>query len=132
MDTPDIQKCLQKRQTDPSSSPSIWQTIATKLDPYQARPQRMEAVTSIQQTDEAGQDHYILKNKQAGAYIRLDARGYFLWQLMDGTRTVRDLIVEYTLEFKRLRHESILQLLNQLRQVGFLKEGHHDVYVHLS
>ena len=92
----------------------------------------MEEVTIVQQTDGAGQDHYVLKNMRDGAYIRLDARGYFLWQLMDGTRTVRDLIVEYTIEFRRLRHESILRLFNQLRQTGFLNDSHHDVYAQLN
>ncbi len=72
-------------------------------------------------TDARGETYWILKNLRTDAYIRLTAEQVFLWEQMDGDASVQDIAVAYMLEYGKLAIVSLLTLLEQLQQKGFIQ-----------
>jgi hypothetical protein len=60
----------------------------------QQRPRQVEAC-SIERQLAAGAPAYILKNTTVRRYMKLSEEGLFLWQLIDGQHTIRDLCTLY-------------------------------------
>ncbi len=78
-------------------------------------------------TDAHGETYWILKNLRTDAYLRLTAEQVFLWEQMDGEASVQDIAVAYMLAHGKLAINSLLVLLDQLQQKGFI-EPLIDVY----
>jgi hypothetical protein len=69
-----------------------------------------------------GVPYYMLRNVDESRYVRLAADEYFLVQLMDGQRQVKDLILAYFAEYRSFAFERIAHLVAQLQAHGFLQE----------
>lgn len=105
----------------------LWAWLKEKLDLALSRPQAVEGVVERQLSGRHGPE-YILKNPETKTYYRLSDRDYFLWQLMDGTRTVKDLVVAYFMEFGSFAFARVAALVGGLRANLFLTER--PVYVY--
>src|SRR3989304_3850590 len=83
----------------PAESPSahLWQELTTTLDLAQSRPARAEGVIVRELRDRAGPYH-VLKRPEAGTYVRLSPREYWVWERLDGVTTLQELVVAYFLE----------------------------------
>jgi hypothetical protein len=55
-----------------------------------------------------GEESYVLHNPGADAYVEIDARNYFLWELMDGKHTLADLAMAYFAKFGALLNRNPL------------------------
>ncbi len=75
-----------------------------------------------------GERYYILANRDREKYLRLAPDEHHLWTLMDGTRTVKDLIYEYFTAFKTLAFDQVAQLVVQLRRNYMLADPPEDVF----
>ncbi len=75
-----------------------------------------------------GELYVVLKNRSRPAYLRLSASEYALLPLMDGSRTVGDLVVEYLLRERILAFQRVLGLVAQLERHHFLHGTHVDAY----
>ncbi len=84
-------------------------------------PQRISGYALKKLGDTRGETYWVLKNLRTGAYIRLNAEQRFLWEQMDGKASVQDIAVAYMLEYGRLAINSLLLLLDQLQQKGFIE-----------
>ncbi|RPI98271.1 MAG: PqqD family peptide modification chaperone, partial [Chloroflexi bacterium] len=71
--------------------------------------------------------YWILKNLRTDAYLRLTAEQVFLWEQMDGKSSVQDIVIAYMMQYGKLAINSLLTLLEQLQQKGFI-EPLVDVY----
>jgi putative peptide zinc metalloprotease protein len=105
----------------------LWAWLKEKLDLAQYRPQAVEEVTASQLSGRAG-EYYVIKNPAQRTYYRLSDRDYFLWQLMDGTRSVKDLVVAYFLEYGSFAFARVATLVLGLKASFFLKERPVNVY----
>ncbi|HEY3067420.1 MAG TPA: cyclic nucleotide-binding domain-containing protein [Methylomirabilota bacterium] len=85
------------------------------------RPRRADGIVSVQQSTIDRETITILKDPSRGAYYRLSAEGWFLWQRLDGEHTLRDLTVEYFLHFKALAPHVIVELVGGLARAGFVR-----------
>ncbi len=65
-------------------------------------------------------------------YIRLGERDDELVQLMDGSRRVADLVVEYFRRYGSFGFRHVTDLVTILRQAGFLTDPPRDVYADLA
>jgi len=65
-------------------------------------------------------------------YIRLSPRDDQLVQLMDGSRRVSDLVVEYFRRFGSFGFRQVTDLVTLLRQAGFLTDPPRDIYADLG
>jgi putative peptide zinc metalloprotease protein len=71
------------------------------------RPRRKPGVEAHHRTTPAGETITTLKDPQRGAYYRLSSRSFFLWQRLDGSHTLRDLTLEYVVEFGAFAPQAI-------------------------
>jgi putative peptide zinc metalloprotease protein len=85
----------------------------------QQRPRQVEAC-SIESQLGAGAPAYILKNTTARRYMKLSEEGLFLWQLIDGQHTIRDLCSLYIERFQRPSADEVLRALARLLEAGFV------------
>jgi len=84
------------------------------------RPQRLPGYALKKLTDARGETYWILKNLRTDAYLRLSAEQVFLWEQMDGQASVQDIAIAYMLTYGRLAIGSLIALLEQLQQKGFI------------
>ncbi|MFZ5917883.1 MAG: cyclic nucleotide-binding domain-containing protein [Chloroflexota bacterium] len=138
----------QSLQQTPSDAPGFWAWLKGLLrqvgeavagptslrlrlkesaDPLLFRPQVRADVTVRRLEGHAGR-LYVLKNPQAGTYLRLNQREFDLWRLMDGSRTVRELMVIYFQRHKALAFGLITGLVQALRDGHFLTQPPVKVY----
>jgi CRP-like cAMP-binding protein/Zn-dependent protease len=99
----------------PAASKGIWDALREHLNPAVYRPERSPRVTEASLSTRRGQAYYILANRQYSRYLRLAPDDHHLWGLMDGTRSVKDLIFEYFTAFGALAFDRVAQLVLHLR-----------------
>ncbi len=68
-----------------------------------------------------GRKYYILKARDTEKYLSLNDREYFLWSMMDGTRSIKDIATAYFFSFGILDLEAIKNLLAGLRESGLVE-----------
>ncbi len=85
------------------------------------RPVRVGGYALKKLSDARGETYWILKNLRTDAYLRLTAEQVFLWEQMDGRASVQDIAVAYMLQYGKLAINSLLLLLDQLQQKGFIE-----------
>lgn len=101
-------------------TPHREQTLA-QHDVARYRPQAAPDVVVSRLSDRTG-IYFIIKNPAAGTYYRLSERDHFLWQRMDGTRTVSDLVVDFFTAYGAFAFERITSLVAALRANRFLTD----------
>jgi len=87
------------------------------------RPKRIadegfESVEEVSPVD--GRRYFVLKAANSEKYLYLNEREHFLWEMMDGTRSIRDIATEYFFNFGSLDFSSIRFLLTRLRESGLV------------
>ena len=73
-------------------------------------------------------EYYVLKNPETKTYYRLSGRDFFLWQRMDGTRTIKDLVVAYFIEHGSFAFARAAGLVQGLKASCLLRERPVNVY----
>ncbi|HWQ65756.1 MAG TPA: hypothetical protein VN372_02680 [Methanospirillum sp.] len=68
----------------------------------------------------SGEQYWILHQTRTHTYIRLDEQDYYLWNLMDGNRTITDLIMDFQKTYKSIPLSRLDQLIPRLTTNGFL------------
>jgi hypothetical protein len=106
---------------------SIFQQQIRQRDLTTYRPVRKPGYALKKLADARGETYWILKNLRTDAYLRLTAEQVFLWEEMDGKASVQDIAIAYMMEYGKLAITSLLILLEQLQQKGFI-EPLVDVY----
>lgn len=102
------------------SNGGLWLALRDRLDMYQMHPRRLEAVEEARLHSAREGEYYILKDRRDLTYVKLTPRDYYLWTLMDGTRSVKDLIVAYFLQFGAFANGRVCALVEQLHAHQFL------------
>ncbi len=100
---------------DSAGSKGIWDALREHLNPALYRPMRAPEVSAFPLSTRRGQQYYILANRGRSKYLRLAPDDHHLWTLMDGTRSVKDLIFEYFTSFGTLAFDRVAQLVLHLR-----------------
>jgi putative peptide zinc metalloprotease protein len=114
----------------PKSRPqpfSLWAWLVAQVDKAAYRPQAASGVAAYR-LEEDGTAYYVLKNPHLGTYLRLSESDYWLWELMDGARTVKDLVVAYFERYKAFAFGRVAALVDELRAEGFLIDRPVAVY----
>ena len=119
---------LQRLANEPDTGArSLWDRLRDKLDLARYRP---ESAPGIVVSELAGRDgpYYILKNPSVKSYYRLSARDHFLWERMDGNRSVKDLVVAYFAHYGTFAFGRIAQQVSSLKAGHFLTDKPIGVY----
>lgn len=95
-------------------------TYFSQLVLQRQRPRRIEHWALEWQEGAGGERVAILKDTRTQRYVRLSERGMFLWELMDGQHTVRDLAVAYFQRYRVFGLDTVLDVMLQLHAAGFV------------
>jgi len=107
---------------DPMTSieTTVWQAAHERLDPMLHAPQvRPDVVVQALESSRHG-PYYMIKSPRAGTYLKLSPREQYILSLMDGTRTVKEITLEYFYEHGSLAFNRVTQLVNLLHHHAFL------------
>ena len=85
------------------------------------RPRQKPGVEAHHRTTPTGETITTLKDPQRGAYYRLSPRSFFLWQRLDGSHTIRDLTLEYVVEFGAFAPQAVSDTIGGLAEAGFVE-----------
>ena len=105
----------------------LWQSIKEKVTLAQYRPKPASRIEVSHLTGREG-DYHVLKNPQTKTYHRLSDRDYFLWQQMDGSRNVKDLVVAYYMIHGSFAFGRVARLVEGLRQHLMLVDRPVQIY----
>lgn len=128
----DIWQVIQRKASLPEEGGfNLWAWLQERLDPALYAPHRAEGVVEQGLRGREG-DYYILKSLQGPAYLRLAPEDHFLWEQMDGTLSIRDLIVAYYMEYGAFALDRVVALVQKLRANGFLRDHPRDIFYFVS
>ena len=99
----------------------FWDDLAEKLDPAEFRPKLAADVEVKQFRLRWGNDYAIVANPRDLLHYRLEPGEVELLSLMDGSRTVREIVVERFRESGDLELSGVIDLVRQLRVGNFLE-----------
>jgi putative peptide zinc metalloprotease protein len=109
-------------------SASAWDRLREAIDPASYRPRLRDGLVWKELTTTQGEAYVIIQNPAASTYLRLPADDFFVFQLMDGTATVQQLVVAYMLQFHRFALQHVIQLVQDLRYNEFLTDRPYATY----
>jgi CRP-like cAMP-binding protein/Zn-dependent protease len=112
----------------PATVRGIWDALREHLNAAHYRPSRSPAIAAVPLATRHGQPYYVLANRRRSKYLRLAPDDYHLWKLMDGTRSIKNLIFEYFTAFGVLAFDRVAQLVLNLRHDGMLTDSPLDVF----
>jgi len=115
------------KETRPPAQ-DVWVTLRDKLDLSKLKPKGVSTVEVAKQQSSRGQEYFILHHTEKDLYLQLNARGFFLWNLMDGKHSLVDISVAYLREFGSLPFEQLSGLLSQLKSNLLLEEKTPNFY----
>jgi putative peptide zinc metalloprotease protein len=123
---------LWNRLTEVSTQPDrrslrLWVWIREKLDLALYKPQPASNVQISSLIGRRGQ-YYILKNPEAVTYYQISERDYFIWEKMDGTLSVKDLVIEYFLKYGSFAFARIARFVYGLKLNSMLADQPVNIY----
>jgi putative peptide zinc metalloprotease protein len=101
---------------------NFWEHLNEKVDFASSKPRKVDGVVERRFESDREGVYYIIKNPLAGTYLKLTDKDYYLWKLMDGTNSVRDLVIAYFTEYKSFAFARVDSLIDQLRSNSFLSD----------
>ncbi len=115
-----------------TGAPSFWDALARALSPIEYRPKIVANLEAAHFTTRSGQPYVVVNSPAAGTYLKLDPDEFELLALMDGTRTVKALVVEYYQRHKVLVLPKVAGLVRLLRSYNFLTDPPLNAYESLG
>lgn len=115
--TTSVWRRLAEQEPGPVSAEGggIWDVLRERINPASYRPVQSPETGAVPLTSRQGDPYYILTNPPRYTYLRLGPDDHHVWALMDGTRSVKDLVVEYFTRFGALAFGRVGQLVMHLK-----------------
>jgi putative peptide zinc metalloprotease protein len=114
-------KLTQAVEEMPEPTADLWATLEDKLDFTKLKPGQRAGVEVSRQQTAQGTEFYILHNPNANTYLKLEPQDYFLWELLDGQHSIRDLAVAYFCRFQAFPFDRLVHLMAQLKDKELLE-----------
>lgn len=105
----------------------LWSGLATRVDPAEYRPQLRPDIEVKVFRLRWGNDYAMIANPTDLIHYQLRPEDVELLALMDGTRTIKEIVVEAFQESGDLSLDTVADLVRQLRIGNFLTERYVDV-----
>jgi len=107
---------------------NLWEILGAKVDFAKYKPKRISHYELTEGKTAQGQVYYMLKNPDAGTYLQLGEQELFLWNMMDGEHSVRDMSIAFLLKYGALPIELIINMLATLQTKSFLEKQPVNLY----
>ena len=112
----------------PTKENNLWGELQARLDMAAFRPQPIQGVVESRLESQHEGPYYVIKNPRDIRYLRLSEKDHYVWTLMDGTKSIRDLVVAYFFRFSAFANERVVALTERLRLNGFFAERPYQLY----
>ena len=99
---------------------NLWQFLIDKLDIMSFRPQRIEKIDYKEMLTPDGGKQWMMKNTDIATFVKLDEQEWFLWEQMNGSKTVRELLTAFSQKYDQVSPSKLSFLLEKLYGNGFL------------
>lgn len=111
----------------------VWKTLAERVAfiNYVPPPAPAALVEEREFVNRAGETYHVLKHRELRTYLSLPPDAYALWRMMDGTKPIRKIAVEYALAHQRIVTGLLRGLVDELRAKGFLTDRPARVFTRL-
>jgi CRP-like cAMP-binding protein len=106
---------------------SLWGRLGTLVDPGEYRPKLAGDIEVKRFTQRSGEDYYMLANPRDLVHYRIQGPDYELVKLMDGTRTVKEIVIERFSESGEMDVGGVADFVYQLRSENFFVDPYEDV-----
>ena len=110
----------------------VWAQLKETTNVSNYVPTQAPEVVHVRQESRRDGPYYMLNNPGAGTYLKLDEKDFYIWSLMDGTRTVKDLVVAYFSAYGSIAFGRVNDLVAQFRGASFLVDRPVDVYAEVD
>jgi putative peptide zinc metalloprotease protein len=111
----------------PDGAGELWTHLSTLVDPAELRPKLAEDVEVKRFHRRSGEPYFMLENRRDLVVIRLEEADYEFVQLMDGTRTVKEIVLDRFRESGEMELSGLADLVRQLHEDNFLTDRYVDV-----
>jgi len=122
-----IYEALTRKLGRPSDGEGIWRHLRERLNLANYRAHRDPVAESFTVADPGRPRYVVLKHPHALVYLRLNDEEEFLWNQMDGSRAVKDLIIAHFTKFGTLAFGRIGAFVSYLRLRSFLRDKPGDM-----
>ncbi|HLB58000.1 MAG TPA: PqqD family peptide modification chaperone, partial [Gammaproteobacteria bacterium] len=85
-----------------------------------SRPMRNVDITAHPRKTADGQEVIILKNALTGTYFKLSDEGWFIWQELDGKKTLQEITLALAEKFSIFSPDTVAGLISKLAKAGFI------------
>jgi putative peptide zinc metalloprotease protein len=117
----------QKLGTPPNPEEDIWGRLETLVDPGEYRPKIADDLEVKKFERRGGEPYYMVANPRDLVHYRLEAADYELLGLMDGTRTVKEIVIDRLREGGEIDVGGVADLVYTLYIENFLEDRYVDV-----
>jgi CRP-like cAMP-binding protein/Zn-dependent protease len=114
------------RDTRKHGDRGLWSDLANRVDPAEYRPHLREDIEVKKFKLRWGNDYAMIANPTDLVHYQLRPEDVEVLALMDGTRTVKEIVVESFQESGDLSLDGVVDLVRQLRTTNFLTEHYVD------
>jgi CRP-like cAMP-binding protein len=110
----------------PEPQRDVWQRLGDLVDPAQFRPKLAPDIERKVQHLKWGNSYAVIANPRDQIHIQLTPKDLELLDLMDGTRTVKEIVLERFQEEGSLELESVADMVRSLYESNFLEQRYFD------
>lgn len=86
-----------------------------------SRPKCLPEITEHQQVNDEGELTVILKNPITHEYYQLTQEGWLIWQLINGVRPTKDIIMALVMDYHIFSPSMVINLILDLNRAGFIE-----------
>jgi CRP-like cAMP-binding protein len=110
----------------PESDRDVWRRLEDLVDPAQFRPKLAPDIERKVQNLKWGNSYAVIANPRDQLHLQLAPKDLDLLDLMDGTRTVKEIVFERFQEEGSLELESVADMVRSLYEANFLEQRYFD------
>jgi CRP-like cAMP-binding protein/Zn-dependent protease len=105
----------------------VWETITRLVDPTELRPKLADDIEIRVFDQRWGEGYVMIANPRDLLHFRLAPSDLGLLELMDGTRTVKEIVIERFEGSGEMELSTVIDLVRSLYRGNFLEQRHVDV-----
>ena len=109
------------------SDGSLWGRLGTLVDPGEYRPKLAADIEIKGFTQRSGEEYYMLANPRDLVHYRIQGPDYELVKLMDGTRTLKEIVIERFSDSGEMDVGGVADFVYQLRSENFFEDPYENV-----